>query len=124
MSMFTVTGRVMNVFEQQGTKDKETGVLGESSIKVQLLGDMPVVGGGTRLDLVTLTIEDKNTYQALQDKVIRVPLGFFAPKSGQIIHFIPKGSIPEVVTATNAPPPIATLETAQNGVKSPLFNPK
>lgn len=98
MSMFTVTGKVMNVFVQQGMKDKETGVMGESSTKVQLLGDMPVAGGGTRLDMVTLTIEDGQTYEKLKDKTIRVPLGFFAPKSGQIIHFIPKGSVPQIVT--------------------------
>ena len=42
MSMFTVTGKVLNLFEQQGAKDKETGKIGESSVKVQLLGDMPL----------------------------------------------------------------------------------
>lgn len=97
MSMFTVTGTVMNVFEQQGVKDTKTGEMSSASWKVQLLGNMPVVGGGERLDLVTLTVEDRDEYEKLKNKTIRVALGFFSPKAGQIVHYIPKGSKPEIV---------------------------
>jgi hypothetical protein len=96
--MFTVTGQVLKTFIQPGQLDKETGKTGESSIKVQIMGEMPVQGGESRLDLITLTVQDKATYDALNGKKIRVPLGFFAPAKGQIIYFIPKGSQPELVT--------------------------
>jgi hypothetical protein len=97
LSMFTVTGQVMKTFYQQGKTDKETGEIDEGSHKVQLLGEMPVKGGQTRLDLITLSIENAKTYTDLQGKKIRIPLGFFAPSKGQIIYYIPKGAVPEVL---------------------------
>lgn len=96
-SMFTVTGRVLKTFIQQGQVDKETGVMGKPSVKVQLMGEMPVSGGETKLDLITLTVENQKTYDDLKNKQIRVPLGFFAPQKGNIVYFIPKGSEPEIV---------------------------
>jgi hypothetical protein len=97
-SMFTVTGQVLKTFIQPAVVDRETGALGEPSIKVQLMGEMPVQGGGeSRLDLITLTIQDRKTYDALTGKTVRIPLGFFAPQKGNIVYFVPKGSIPEVV---------------------------
>lgn len=97
LSMFTVTGQVLKTFVQPGQTDKETGETGKSSAKVQIMGEMPVVGGESRLDLITLTVENQKTYENLKGKKIRVPLGFFAPSKGAIVYFIPKGSIPEIV---------------------------
>lgn len=96
-SMFTVTGKVLKTFIQPGQLDKETGEMGKSSIKVQLMGEMPVQGGDSRLDLINLTIEDQKTYNELSGKMIRLPLGFFAPQKGNIVYFVPKGSVPELV---------------------------
>ena len=96
-SMFTVTGQVLKTFIQAGQLDKETGETSKPSIKVQIMGEMPVQGGDTKLDLISLTVEDQKTYDALKGKKIRVPLGFFSPNKGNIIYFIPKGSQPEIV---------------------------
>lgn len=98
LSMFTVTGQVMKTFIQPGGMDKETGELGPSSAKVQIMGEMPVKGGDSRLDLITLTVEDKKTFDDLKGKRIRVPLGFFAPAKGSIVYYIAKGGKPELVT--------------------------
>jgi ABC-type amino acid transport substrate-binding protein len=95
--MFTVTGQVLKTFVQSGQTDKETGETGKPSTKVQIMGEMPVVGGESRLDLITLTVENQKTYEDLKGKKIRVPLGFFAPSKGAIVYFIPKGSVPEIV---------------------------
>lgn len=97
LSMFTVTGQVLKTFIQPGQIDKETGETGKPSTKVQIMGEMPVVGGESRLDLITLTVENQKTYEDLKGKKIRVPLGFFAPSKGSIVYFIPKGSVPEIV---------------------------
>lgn len=98
-SMFTVTGQVLKTFIQPGIADKTSGQVGNSSIKVQIMGEMPVQGGQSRLDLITLTVEDQKTYDELKGKKIRVPLGFFAPQKGNIVYFIPKGATPEIVSA-------------------------
>lgn len=97
LSMFTVTGQVMKTFLQEGKTDKETGVIEESTAKVQIMGEMPVKGGASRLDLITLTIEDEKSYAGLAGKKIRIPLGFFAPSKGQIVYYIPKGAKVEIV---------------------------
>ena len=97
ISMFTVSGTVVKTFTQPGQLDKETGEIAKSSIKVQIMGEMPVQGGDSRLDLITLTVEDKKTYEELKGKKVRVPLGFFSPQKGNIVYFIPKGAAPELV---------------------------
>lgn len=78
ISMFTVTGRVLKTFIQQGQIDKEMGVIGKLSVKVQIMGEMPVQGGEFKLDLITLTVENQKTYDDLKNKQIRVLLGFSA----------------------------------------------
>jgi len=97
-SMFTVTGQVLKTFIQPGLVDKDSGQVGKPSSKVQIMGEMPVQGGQSRLDLITLTVEDKKTYDDLAGKKIRVPLGFFAPQKGNIVYFIPKGAMPEIIS--------------------------
>jgi hypothetical protein len=87
LSMFTVTGQV----------DRETGETSPPTSKVQIMGEMPVKGGDSRLDLITLTVEHKATYDSLKGKRIRVPLGFFAPAKGNIVYYIAKGGRPELV---------------------------
>lgn len=99
LSMFTVTGQVLKTFIQPGGVDKETGEVGPSSIKVQIMGEMPVKGGDSRFDMITLTVEDKPKYEALKGKRVRIPLGFFAPSKNSIVYFIPKGAEPELVGA-------------------------
>ena len=97
LSMFTVTGQVLKTFIQPGGVDKETGEVGPASAKVQIMGEMPVPGGDSRLDLITLTVEHKKTYEDLKGKRIRVPLGFFAPAKGNIVYYIAKGGQPEIL---------------------------
>lgn len=97
LSMFTVTGQILKTFIQPGQVDRETGIAGKSSVKVQIMGEMPVQGGDSRLEMITLTVEEQKLYEDLKSKRVRVPLGFFAPQKGNIVYFIPKGSIPEIV---------------------------
>ena len=97
-SMFTVTGQLVKTFIQPAPIDKETGEVGKPSPKIQIMGEMPVQGGESRFDLITLTVENLETYNALKGKKIRVPLGFFAPQKGNIVYYIPKGSSPEILS--------------------------
>lgn len=97
LSMFTVSGQVMKTFVQPGSVDKDTGQVSKPSSKVQIMGEMPVQGGDSRLDMITLTVENIKVYSDLVGKKVRVPLGFFAPNKGNILYFIPKGSLPEVI---------------------------
>jgi hypothetical protein len=102
MSMFTVTGEVRNVFYQPGQLDKETGTLKPGSNKVQVLGEMPVNGGGSKEDLITLTIPEGMDFEPLKKRLVRFPLGFFSPAKGAITYFIPKGSKVEILDAVKS----------------------
>lgn len=113
MSMFTITGQVVNTFEAPGrAANEKAGIEAqEAKPKVQILGEMPVPGGQKRVELVTLTCEDQRVYEALRGRTVSVPLGIFAPAKGQVIYFIPKGStpvevgeVPIVAPATSAKP--------------------
>ena len=99
MSMFQVTGQVMNVFEQDGMVNKDTGEVGKPIPKVQILGEIPVQGDGQKMDLITLTIPKGIDFKALISKKVSIPLGIFAPAKGVIIYFIPKGSKVGVLNA-------------------------
>jgi len=119
MSMFNITGRVINTFEAPGRKANEkAGVEAQDAKpKVQILGEMPVPGEQTRMELVTLTCEDQAEYEAFKGRVISVPMGVFAPARGQIIYFIPKGSHPVEVGSSL---PVTSSDNLPRGVDSPL----
>ena len=115
MSMFTVTGEVQNIYFQPGAVDPETKKNRAGSWKVQIMGDMPVNGGGSKFDLITLTIPEGMDFEPYRKSVVKLPLGFFAPAKGNITYFIPKGSEIECLT----PKPIPS-SVSGHLVKSPL----
>ena len=56
MSMITIMGKVVKVFDKVGTIDKETNEKREDTVKLQLMGEVPVNGGDTQLDIITLRL--------------------------------------------------------------------
>lgn len=95
-AMFTLCGQVANVYVQPGGTSKKTGEAFDPRDKVQILGHIPLQGGGSKLDLVTLNVEDARLFQAAQGKTIRVPVGVYAV--GKTVgYFIPQGVKPQLV---------------------------
>lgn len=98
-AMFTLCGQVANVYVQPGGTSKKTGEAFDPRDKVQILGHVPLQGGGTKLDLVTLNVEDARLFQAALNKTIRVPVGVYA--IGKTVgYFIPQGAKPQLVAAS------------------------
>ncbi|WP_249928767.1 hypothetical protein [Pseudoalteromonas sp. S3260] len=91
MSMLTLSGQLINIFESpKGVKDeKEYG----GQDKIQILGEVVLQNGESRNDLITLTTHDKQLFEGLKGKSIRVPVSVFA-NGKSITYFIPKGSKP------------------------------
>lgn len=92
--MFTVSGTVINVFDQIGKLNEETGEIAPTTPRLQLLGDMPTKNGEVRKDMITVKVENKRAYEDLLGKEIRLPIGVFSPSKGQIVYYVPKGSKP------------------------------
>jgi hypothetical protein len=116
MSMFTITGQVINTFEAPGRKANEKAGIEaqDAKPKVQLLGEMPVPGEQKRMELVTLTCEDQTEYESFKGHTITVPIGVFAPSRGQIIYFIPKGAKPVLASSS--------LPSSTSAFKSPIVD--
>ncbi|MFI8483400.1 hypothetical protein ACIGCM_22845 [Pseudomonas sp. NPDC078700] len=99
-AMFTLCGQVVNFFVQPGGTSKKTGEAFDPRDKVQILGHVPLQDGKTKLDLVTLNVEDARPFQAAQGKTIRVPVGVYAV--GKTVgYFIPQGAKPQLVTSSS-----------------------
>ena len=62
-AMFTLCGQVANVYVQPGGTSKKTGEEYDPRDKVQILGHVPLQGGGTKLDLVTLNVEAPGKFE-------------------------------------------------------------
>lgn len=98
MSMFTITGQLLNVLDDY-VIDQDTGERTKKP-RIQILGEMPLKDTGqTRKELVTLTVENLEVYKAVVGKTIRLPFGMFSPQKGTVIQFVPKGSKPQVAGA-------------------------
>jgi len=96
--MFTLCGKVANVFIQPGGTSKKTGEVFDPRDKVQILGSVPVATGGHKLELVTLNVEDATIFQNLLSKLVRVPVGFYS--IGKTVgYFIPQGAKPLLVAS-------------------------
>lgn len=96
--MFSITGRLVKSFpEKQINRDTGEEI---TRYRIQLMGDIPLRdGSGTRFDLVTLSVEDLEPYHDLENQLVSVPFGFFAPGKGNVVTFVPKGSKPQLVAA-------------------------
>lgn len=93
--MFSITGQMLKAFSERQV-NRETGEE-VTRHRIQLLGAIPLRDGSdTRHDLVTLNVDDLKNYRELEGQTIQVPFGFFSPAKGQVITFVPKGSVPQV----------------------------
>jgi len=82
--MITLNGVLVNVFTQPKKGDRD------EKDKIQILGDIPVDGGGVRKDLLTITVPSASAYEGREGEFISVPVGAFAPAKGSIIFFMNK----------------------------------
>nr|CRY95452.1 hypothetical protein [uncultured prokaryote] len=96
MSMLSMTGKVIHLFETPKGKNKAGEEFGGQD-KVQVMGAVPLQNGETRYDLITLTCHDANAFEPFMGQEVSFPIGVMAPSKGQIVYFIPKGAIPSAV---------------------------
>ena len=90
MSLFTVTGQLINVFISPKSKNEDGKEYGGDH-KIQLLGDVPMSNGEFRKDMITLKIHDVESVTDSLGATVTAPISAFA-KGGQITWYIPKGS--------------------------------
>ena len=93
--MLQITGKVINVFTQEGGESKDGTEYAERH-KVQLMGERALPNGDIQMDLMDLTIQDLSDWNETQGKTISIDIGAFSPSKGHIISFISKGPMPQL----------------------------
>ena len=102
MSMLTLTGQLLNIFEAPKGISKKTGEEYGGGDKVQILGDVDLPNGDKKKDLITLGTHDIQFFKDLVGKDIRVPVGAF-PSGKSVQFFIPQGSRPQITKSQLTP---------------------
>lgn len=91
--MIKLEGTLLNVFVQQGGKDKKTGDAFDDRDKVQILGAMELPNGGVKNELFTLSVENYRHFTEFLNKKITIAVGAMA--SGRnVIFYVAKGAVP------------------------------
>jgi hypothetical protein len=91
--MIKLEGIVLNVFTQQGGKDKKTGDQFADRDKVQILGAMDLPNGDVKNELFTLSVENHRDFSDFLNQKISIPVGAMA--SGRnVIFYVAKGAKP------------------------------
>ena len=94
--MIKLEGTVLNVFTQQGGKDRKTGDQFEDRDKVQILGAMDLPNGGVKNELFTLSVENYRDFKDFINQKITIAVGAMA--SGRnVIFYVAKGALPVLV---------------------------
>ena len=82
--MIKLEGTVLNVFTQQGGKDKRQ-VISLLIVTVQILGAMDLPNGDVKNELFTLSVENYRDFSDLLNKKISIAVGAMA--SGRNVIF-------------------------------------
>lgn len=86
MSMLTLNGLVLNVFDTAESVDRKTGDIRPAATRVQIQAENTLENGQKRFDMVTLKVQDGETYKKLVGKPVRVPVGAFVA-NGSILYY-------------------------------------
>lgn len=87
MSYLKLHGVLVNVYTNPSRK-KADGSATEEKDRIQLLGDVPLENGGTRKDLINITVSDGAVYENQEGTEIIVPVGVMAPQKGTIVYYL------------------------------------
>ena len=96
--MIKLEGTVLNVFTQQGGKDKKTGDQFEDRDKVQILGSMDLPNGDVKNELFTLSVENYRDFKDFLNQKISIAVGAMAV-GRSVIFYVAKGAKPEILNS-------------------------
>lgn len=94
MSMLTLNGQIINVFDTPESTNKNTGEIREAKFRIQIMAENELQNGQKRLDLVNLTVDRPEVYKQLVGQNVRVPVGAFVSGTS-VQYYALKGAKPE-----------------------------
>lgn len=105
MSMFTLTGIVVNVFTAPKGVNKNGEEYGGQD-KVQIMGDIPLPDGHYRKELIDLTTDQGEALKKHLSQTVSCPVAFYSSR-GSVGFYIPKGHTIKRINPTSSPSPQA-----------------
>ena len=77
MTMLTLNGTVLNIYESPKGTNKQTGEVYGGQHRIQVMCENTLQNGQKRMEMVDLTIGDVSPYRQLLGKPVRVPVGVY-----------------------------------------------
>lgn len=77
MSMLTLNGTILNIYESPKGTNKTTGEVYGGQSRIQVMCENTLQNGEKRIEMVDLTIGDSSPYRELLNKPVRVPVGVY-----------------------------------------------
>ena len=77
MSMLTLNGIVLNVYELPQRTDKKTGEIIPPATRVQLQAENTLQNGQKRIEMHDLKVTNGELFRKLLNRSVRVPVGVF-----------------------------------------------
>ena len=96
MSMLTLNGQIINVFDTPESTDRKSGEIREAKFRIQIMAENELQNGQKRFDLVNLTVGTPEVYKQLKGQNVRVPVGVFVSGSS-VQYYALKNARPELV---------------------------
>lgn len=91
MSMLTLNGTVLNVYDNPQRTDKKTGEVIPATSRVQLQAENTLQNGQKRIELIDLKVTNAEVFRKLLNRPVRVPVGVFATAGGGVMFYALNG---------------------------------
>lgn len=91
MSMLTLNGTVLNVYDNPQRTDKKTGEVIPATSRVQLQAENTLQNGQKRIELIDLKVTNAEVFRKLLNRPVRVPVGVFATTGGGVMFYALNG---------------------------------
>lgn len=97
MSMLTLNGQIINVFETPAGTNREGKAYGGQH-RIQIMAENELQNGQKRVELVNLTVDTISTFKSLQGQMVRIPVGVFVQDKSPCFYML-RNSKPELIQA-------------------------
>lgn len=77
MSMLTLNGKIVNVYESPKGLNKQTGETYGGLHRIQLMCENTLKNGELKIELVDLTVDSIQEYSDKRDQIVSVPVGVY-----------------------------------------------
>lgn len=89
MSMLTLNGQLLNVFDTPESTNRKTGEVIPAATRIQIQAENTLENGQKRIELLTLKVARREPYDKLIGSPVRVPVGVFAAGGSVVYYALP-----------------------------------